>query len=73
MDLVFDTLLCDSIDFSLPRASTQGYASIEDAAKAFCAEIGIELIEYGTLILIPAGDRMVIQLRGRRWVEQQRR
>lgn len=75
MDLVFDVMMCDTLDFTLPRAaaSTQKYQSLEEAAKALCAHIGIELLEYDTLRLIPVGDNVIVQLRGRRWVEQQRR
>lgn len=75
MDLVFDVLLIDTLDFTLDRASAsiQGYASMEEAAKALCAKIGLELLEYDTLQLVPVGDKVIVQLRGRRWVEQQRR
>ena len=73
MDLVFDVLVADSLDFTLPRAQTAGHPSMEEAARSLCVQVGLELIDYETFQVIRCGDQQTIQLRGRKWIDRQMR
>lgn len=76
MNLVFDVLHCDVLEFSVPRSPLsmgQGYASLDEGFRALLASFDIELMEYDTATRSLVGDRVHIRIMGKRWLDQRSR
>lgn len=71
--LLDDLMICESLEFTCPATalSSRGFAALEDQAKAACATIGIELVDYDTYMAIPVQGNYVIRLYGKMWVRRQ--
>ncbi len=73
---VFDCLFCDTLDFRVPVSNlSKGNMgnNMEEVAKQLCAEVGLELMDYGSYMRIPVGETMEIRFRGDRWSKNQQR
>jgi hypothetical protein len=63
-----DLLYCDEVEFTLPRnplSSGQTHASMDQNIRAILDEMHLELVDYDSVIRIPAGDKVVIRIRGK--------
>lgn len=75
MDLIFDVLHCDTFDVTMPgNAATRAhYSSLAEAAKAHCALLGLELLDFDQVMYHPTPDGNVkLSIRGTAWLRHLR-
>lgn len=71
MQLIFDTIFADSMEFSVSRTALsmgQGRSTMDEVYRALAAEVGLELIDYASAQRIPVGDRVELKFRGAKWL-----
>lgn len=71
MDLIFDVIYCDIIEFVLEEnASSRAFhASMHEAARAHCKTIGIELLDFEHVVYQPINGKLKISIFGGSWLK----
>ena len=77
MRIVQDLLFAEQLDFYVDAAAAAharaGTWSIAEGAERLCALVGLELIDYETVMCHPIADRVKVELRSRAWGERWKR
>ena len=72
-----DLLFIQTLDFSVPIADGMRFLhctkTLADAFREACALVGIELVDYHSVIFTPAGARMLVAGRSKAWCEKMQR
>lgn len=77
MRLVQDLLFAESLEFTVKalyaNVARAGTFSMGEAAVNLCELVGLELVDYDTMMCHPKGDTVRVELHSRHWREHWQR
>jgi hypothetical protein len=75
--LVQDLVFLEALDFTIPTEIAQraraGAPSIEEAVWEAASQVGLEVVDYGSVVWHPLGTQVEVRLRSRAWRERAER